>query len=225
MKKRMKKYRPRTVRTPDYLYRIAPEITEDGFMDLDLCAMVPLDAVSRGDGTVENVDMAQSAIVYGYVLSAAFEDKARLQLLFLLAFAGLNGARRCIQHGADIPPCIIEPARAALSVYADMMRQCDRQTLVRSARATQDYRGRIICIAEGAGWMLSPGEDEGGGILLEGRRGAVYINGKIRTGYAHWNAEMSRVEWIDPLDDTKVPILKDVLVLLAEPYKLKENEK
>lgn len=221
MKKRDKKYRPRKVRTPDYLYRAMRDITEAEFTSLDLCTMVPLDAIARGEGTVDNADEAQAALVYGYVLAAAFEDKSKLQLLFLLAFAGLNGARRCLQHGGDIPPCILEPARAALSVYADMQRQCDRQTLVRAMRTVQDHRGRIINIAKGAGWLLSPGEDEGGGIRLEGRRGAVYINGAIRTGYAHFNEEMNRVEWIDPLDETIVPVTKEVLVLLAEPI----NEK
>lgn len=221
MKKRDKKYRPKKVRTPDCLYRAMRDITEAEFTSLDLCSMVPLDAVFRGEGTVENVDTAQSAIVYGYVLAAAFEDKARLQLLFLLAFAGLSGARRLLTHGEAVPQSIIEPARAALSVYADMQRQCDRQTLVRSMRTVQDHRGHIINVAKGAGWLLSPGEDEGGGIRLEGRRGAVYINGAIRTGYAHYNAEMNRVEWIDPLDETIVPVTKEVLVLLAEPM----NEK
>lgn len=221
MKKRDKKYRPRKVRTPDYLYRAMRDITEAEFTSLDLCTMVPLDAIARGEGTVDNANEAQAALVYGYVLAAAFEDKSKLQLLFLLAFAGLNGARRLLQHGEAVPQSIIEPARAALSVYADMQRQCDRQTLVRAMRTVQDHRGHVIGIAKGAGWLLSPGEDEGGGIRLEGRRGAVYINGAIRTGYAHFNEEMNRVEWIDPLDETIVPVTKEVLVLLAEPM----NEK
>lgn len=54
MKKRDKKYRPRKVRTPDYLYRAMRDITEAEFTSLDLCTMVPLDAIARGEGTVDN---------------------------------------------------------------------------------------------------------------------------------------------------------------------------
>lgn len=81
-KKRSKAYRPKAVKAPNHLLvKLLPELTKEEHTKIELASLLPLDAIRRGEGTLENVDYVMNSLHVCWVCSAAFEsDKDRCSI-------------------------------------------------------------------------------------------------------------------------------------------------
>lgn len=216
-----KKYRPKSDLMPSFFYKFS-QVTDAELVNMALAARLSLEALASDDPKVDDTIEIEGAVHHGYVLAAAFENKSELQLMFLMASGAMIGARNEIRDGKKVPECVIELASTALSVAEDMRKQCDRAELCESLRVTARGAVQKLRIADGAMWKLNKEVSRRAVKLIEGKRGAAFINGKLRLGFVRYNPTMKRIEWFDPNDETTVPILKETLVLLEEPINLEE---
>ena len=219
-KKRVKKYCPKPVRTPSVLFKVWPELSEGQRAQLDVHPLTHLDAIRRGEGNEESAWEVQAALRHAWILSQGFEEQNTMRMAFLLAFASLNAIGRMIQRNDEIPEPIYDPIYLAMDYFQEMKDSLNRVELIKSMRATEDS-GRIYCIAERAGWYVSPEDDDWKKLL--GRRGCAVLNGKVRSGYLNVNKEMGdRLEWVSPTEEVTIPIHRPFVLLLTEPLTIEE---
>lgn len=222
-KKRIKKYRPKPVRTPTVLFNVWPELSKGQRAELDVHPLTHIDAIRRGEGTVESAWEVQGALRHAWILSQGFEEQDTMRMSFLLAFASLNAIAKMLERGEgdEIPEPLYDPIYLAMDYFQVMKDSLNRVELIKSMRATIDS-GCIYCIADRAAFYVSPEDDDWHKLL--GRRGCAVLNGKVRSGYLNVNAEMdNRLEWISPTEDfLKVPIHRPFVVLLTEPLTKEE---
>lgn len=222
-KKRIKKYRPKPVRTPTVLFNVWPELSKGQRAELDVHPLTHIDAIRRGEGTVESAWEVQGALRHAWILSQGFEEQDTMRMAFLLAFASLNAIAKMLERGEgdEIPEPLYDPIYLAMDYFQVMKDSLNRVELIKSMRATIDS-GCIYCIADRAAFYVSPEDDDWHKLL--GRRGCAVLNGKVRSGYLNVNAEMNnRLEWISPTEDfLKVPIHRPFVVLLTEPLTKEE---
>lgn len=222
-KKRIKKYRPKPVRTPTVLFNVWPELSKGQRAELDVHPLTHIDAIRRGEGTVESAWEVQGALRHAWILSQGFEEQDTMRMAFLLAFASLNAIAKMLERGEgdEIPEPLYDPIYLAMDYFQVMKDSLNRVELIKSMRATIDS-GCIYCIADRAAFYVSPEDDDWHKLL--GRRGCAVLNGKVRSGYLNVNKEMdNRLEWISPTEDfLKVPIHRPFVVLLTEPLTKEE---
>lgn len=61
-KRRDKPYRPKAVKAPNHLLvKLLPELTKEEHTKIELASLLPLDAIRRGEGTLENVDYVMNS--------------------------------------------------------------------------------------------------------------------------------------------------------------------
>lgn len=219
VKKRVgkKPFKHRRVAAGAYLYRVLPELDDAMLGNIELWARVPLDAIKRGEGTEENVSNVQTALTFGFVLAAAFENKTEIQMLIQLAEAGIGGACRCIRNGEPegIWRELFEPVDAALGVISDMQRTVEREVLVRCIDVIKVHNFSLRVNPKSA--FLIPADERAKRFM--NRVGLAYINGKARSGYLQKNDTMNRIEWVSPNEGLQIPITKYTLIVFAEPLK------
>ena len=220
-KKRNKKYKPKPVRTPVALFKVWPELSEGQRAELDVHPLTHIDAIRRGEGTVESAWEVQGALRHAWILSQGFEEQNTMRMAFLLAFASLNAVAKLIERGGEIPEPLFDPIYLALDYFQGMKDSLNRVELIKSMRATIDS-GRIYCIADRAAFYVGPKDDDWHKLL--GRRGCAVLNGKVRSGYLNLNKEMgNRLEWISPTEDwLTIPIHRPFVLLLTEPLTKEE---
>ena len=220
-KKRIKKYKPKPVRTPVVLFKVWPELSEGQRAELDVHPLSHIDAIRRGEGNEESAWEVQCALRHAWILSQGFEEQSTMRMAFLLAFASLNAIARMLERGDEIPEPIFDPVYLALDYFQEMKDSLNRVELIKSMRATADS-GRIYCIADRAGWYVSPEDDDWKKLL--NRRGCAVLNGKVRSGYLQTNENMGgRLEWVSPTEDwLTIPITRPFVLLLTEPLTKEE---
>ena len=216
-----KKYRPKSRLLPSFFYKCSP-VTDAEIVNMAVASRVNLEVLASDEPTIESTFDIEGAVHHGFVLAAAFENKSEHQLLFLMAAGAMVGARNEIREGLKVSDCLIEVASAALTVAEDMRKQCDRAELCESLRATANGAVEKLRIADGAMWRINKGVNRRALKLIEGRTGGAFINGRVRVGFIQYNPTLKRIEWVDPNEETTVPILKETLVLLEEPIDLEE---
>lgn len=222
-KKRNKKYHPKEVRTPTFLYRVWPELTPGQRAELDLIPFTHLDALGKGEGTVQSAVEVMASLRHAWVLSRGFEEKYDMRMAFLLGFAAINGIKDCLDEGnTNISEHQLAPIRIALEYLQEMKDSLTRWELLSSVRATIVAGSLFDANAHSAFYVVP--EDKDWDKFL-GKRGCVALNGKVRSGYLQVNENMGgRLEWVSPTEDwLTIPIDHPFVLLLTEPIEEEKN--
>lgn len=231
-KTRKKTYRPRdSFASPivlGYIHEDSPTL----HLDLDLAGLTQLRAIETGPFSHANIDAVTLAMKEGSILSQAFEESARHQMLFVLARVALGECRKMIppptpevpmpacEEGA--PPHLTEAAHAALNVLSDMERAVSETELSRATQVTIKNQRKLLPYHPDAVRIVDPSRPETWRDIVNRPmecRGGAFVNGRVRTGYLSHRDEHLRFEM--PIEEMNAKIEKPLLFLMAEPKKMK----
>ncbi len=223
MKKPRKKYRPKPVMaSPRIIDLVQGAVTEAeaellyevACRSLDKCHLVTTEPTDY-----QNVGTAIRTV---FVLSAAYEDKAKLRQLSLLAWAGLKLANcyavaldmklEHIVDGKKSPQTItaaLAPAQQVLAVFKDMLMSSPRAEIISAQRVANRYWYKIpvenIAVLSDNG--TAPADDDD----FVGERGVAWIHGEARAGFLDWDG--SRLVWRMPETESQVHLADPTLIL------------
>lgn len=184
-KKRSKAYRPKAVKAPNHLLvKLLPELTKEEHTKIELASLLPLDAIRRGEGTLENVDYVMNSLHVGWVCSAAFERQTKIdaQSLMIVAYGCMRLVSELIQSGkADqVPGWLIEPVQPALELLADMQAEMSRAEMHDAYEAMFKAR-KHLCNPDAAA-AISP-DDPATWKNPYMHHGLMYLHGSVRIGF------------------------------------------
>lgn len=184
-KRRDKPYRPKAVKAPNHLLvKLLPELTKEEHTKIDLASLLPLDAIRRGEGTLENVDYVMNSLHVGWVCSAAFERQTKIdaQSLMIVAYGCMRLVSELIQSGkADqVPGWLIEPVQPALELLADMQAEMSRAEM-HDAYEVMFKARKHLCNSESAA-AIRP-DDPSSWKKSYMHHGLMYLHGIVQIGF------------------------------------------
>lgn len=184
-KKRSKAYRPKAVKAPNHLLvKLLPELTKEEHTKIELASLLPLDAIRRGEGTLENVDYVMNSLHVGWVCSAAFERQTKIdaQSLMIVAYGCMRLVSELIQSGkADqVPGWLIEPVQPALELLADMQTEMSRAEM-HDAYEVMFKARKHLCNSESAA-AIRP-DDPSSWKKSYMHHGLMYLHGIVQIGF------------------------------------------
>lgn len=184
-KKRSKAYRPKAVKAPNHLLvKLLPELTKEEHTKIELASLLPLDAIRRGEGTLENVDYVMNSLHVGWVCSAAFERQTKIdaQSLMIVAYGCMRLVSELIQSGkADqVPGWLIEPVQPALELLADMQAEMSRAEM-HDAYEVMFKARKHLCNSESAA-AIRP-DDPSSWKKSYMHHGLMYLHGIVQIGF------------------------------------------
>lgn len=189
-KKRAKAYKPKPVRTPYLLAKLAPELTQEQRDHLDLVGFLALDAIRRGEGEIKNCQDVCLALQSGYIAAQRFGAEWKVKALMLIAYCGVQLAADYIKKGRQVEAWMLDPAQAALEVVADMEAQCTRRELGENIQETFRHVHQICRFDPEALWTVAPDyarnahRDKTEPVnAVEGRRALTFMHGSPVIGY------------------------------------------
>lgn len=184
-KRRDKPYRPKAVKAPNHLLvKLLPELTKEEHTKIELASLLPLDAIRRGEGTLENVDYVMNSLHVGWVCSAAFERQTKIdaQSLMIVAYGCMRLVSELIQSGkADqVPGWLIEPVQPALELLADMQAEMSRAEM-HDAYEVMFKARKHLCNSESAA-AIRP-DDPSSWKKSYMHHGLMYLHGIVQIGF------------------------------------------
>lgn len=217
MRSKRKAYRPKPVRTPSILYDVTvPPITPEEIALLQSVAEESLARIQLGSKNEDDFRCVFSALDHAYVLSVVFHERYELQLLALLAKGALLAVVVDHPDAREHLTLLTRPAQTCLDSFFDAQKTCERSLLVKSHRYAMEHPG-ICRVDPEALWYIDPTDGACDTTRpLFGVRGAVFLDGYVRTGYLE-ETEDGNMRWISPLEDFKpYPVTEPALVLVAD---------
>lgn len=206
-KKRTKAYRPKPVRAPDLLVKLAPELTESQRTEIELQYLLPLRALLSGEGTAQNAWDVMQSLQIGFVMAQALETEQKLQTRILLS-AGYAGALLAyIETRKGNPRGVqawwLEATQHALEVVADISRQLTRTELYRAYE--EENRRALALLGPDVINVIDPKRPETWRGKAFEMVGFMYIHGRAFSGLLReidgspfwWNPEIRALVRID----------------------------
>ena len=184
-KRRDKPYRPKAVKAPNHLLvKLLPELTKEEHTKIELASLLPLDAIRRGEGTLENVDYVMNSLHAGWVCSAAFELQTKIdaQSLMMVAYGCMRLVSELIESGKtdQVPDWIIEPVQPAIELLADMQAEMSRAEMHDAYEAMFKAR-KHLCNPDAAAAILP--EDPATWKKPYMHHGLMYLHDAVQIGF------------------------------------------
>lgn len=216
-KKRDKPYRPKAVKAPNHLLvKLLPELTKEEHTKIELASLLPLDAIRRGEGTLENVDYVLNSLHAGWVCSAAFEQQTKIdaQSLTMVAYGCMRLVSDLVESGkADqVPDWMIEPVQPALELLADMQAEMSRAEMHDAYEAMFKAR-KHLCNPESAA-AIRP-DDPSTWKRLYMHHGLMYLHGAVRIGFLE--ERDGQIFWWAYDTQTLIRIARPAVMLVSIP--------
>lgn len=222
-KKRSKAYRPKAVKAPNHLLvKLLPELTKEEHTKIELASLLPLDAIRRGEGTLENVDYVMNSLHVCWVCSAAFERQTKIdaQSLMMVAYGCMRLVSELIQSGkADqVPGWMIEPVQPALELLADMQAEMSRAEMLDAYEAM--FRARKhLCNPESAA-AIRP-DDPSTWEKPYMHHGLMYLHGIVQIGFLE--ERDGQIFWWAYDTQTLIRITHPAVMLVSIPLTQEER--
>lgn len=222
-KKRSKAYRPKAVKAPNHLLvKLLPELTKEEHTKIELASLLPLDAIRRGEGTLENVDYVMNSLHVGWVCSAAFERQTKIdaQSLFMVAYGCMRLVSELIRSGkADqVPDWMLEPAQQALELLADMQAEMSRAEMHDAYEAMLKAR-KHLCNPESAA-AIRP-DDPSSWKKSYMHHGLMYLHDAVQIGFLE--ERDGQIFWWAYDTQTLIRITKPTVMLVSIPLTQEER--
>lgn len=184
-KRRDKPYRPKAVKAPNHLLvKLLPELTKEEHTKIELASLLPLDAIRRGEGTLENVDYVMNSLHAGWVCSAAFELQTKIdaQSLMMVAYGCMRLVSELIESGKtdQVPDWMIEPVQPAIELLADMQAEMSRAEMHDAYEAMFKAR-KHLCNPDAAAAILP--EDPATWKKPYMHHGLMYLHDAVQIGF------------------------------------------
>lgn len=221
-KKRTKRYTPRTVMAdPRILAATLPEITEKERTDLALAALLPLQNIKAGDGTMRNIGDVLQALMSGFCLAEEYDEKWPLKLLIQLGYCAATVIGNDLDQGKKTEPWMFEPVEAALRAIADMDANADRLSLAKAIQRTVRERNDLCRFDFRALYALDPtAKDTPEEVAetrekLEGKEGGIYLDEGVAAGFLFWHTRERAWFWADTQEGEAIRLTHPTVILLA----------
>lgn len=222
-KTRRKAYRPKPVRVmPCVLDAVMGEMSDAEVDQIYEKAAHGLDMLQLGSKDIESACNVDAAIRATFALAEAFEHKADIQMLCVLAtgavliMAAWNAVqdhedRDKICHDADpisYMTAASEPIQAVLDLWREMLKAAKRSELLRAVDASHRFRIDVplkhVIITEEGGVPLRKDDPH------YRERGIAWIHGECRAGFLDWDG---RLIWRMPVTKSQAHLDKPTIIV------------
>ncbi len=222
-KRRDKAYRPKAVKAPNHLLvKLLPELTKEEHTKIELASLLPLDAIRRGEGTLENVDYVMNSLHVGWVCSAAFERQTKIdaQSLMMVAYGCMRLVSELIHSGKaeQVPGWMIEPVQPALELLADMQAEMSRAEMLDAYEAMFKAR-KHLCNPESA-VAIRP-DDPSSWKKSYMHHGLMYLHGIVQIGFLE--ERDGQIFWWAYDTQTLIRITHPAVMLVSIPLTQEER--
>lgn len=229
-RKGAKKHRPIRVAPGSLLFRVTdPEVTESEIRYLHAVALENLERVRIGSYDPTDYANVQVVLKNLYVLSLVFNECTDLRLLAMMSMLSLSvmfdrqtdladikvckAPIRAITHKQYLYLCSI--LRTSIDTYFEMVRKCDRETLVRSQQFARNTNMAVKKEVNVSYALIDQDMDEE---EIMKKPGAAWVHGEVRVGHLD-KLDDGRLIWRMPLTNSFAVVDGPMLALIPNGEK------